>query len=369
MTSFTESLILFSGSVFAFVWGLSCLLSSARNSDKRLLSYLLFISAIWLLSGFYVFGKFHLQQPHYFLWHMPFVYTCGPIFYLLYHRNLLQEEIAVSKFIRWHFALPVLAGILCLPFYLMPTKEKLSFVQNFSEAKTNYHYIILLLNLGTKISILSYMQFFLVKNRQTLVQLYREKDNSKRFIVLILLLLYADLLLGLLGMILTKFFLIKLSALLLPFNLFFFFILSARYPAMLDELKEEVKKRYERSKIDRLDLNAIIENLLNLMQQEKLYQEERLSLQSLADELEITSHQLSQILNEKMGKKFYDFVNEFRIEEAKELLIERSQDTVLSIAYAVGFGSKSSFNKAFRSYTGLTPIAYRKKFLSKRVKS
>ncbi|MEM7179574.1 MAG: helix-turn-helix domain-containing protein [Spirochaetota bacterium] len=368
MTSFAESLLLFSGSVFAFVWGLSCFFSSERNSDKRLLSYLLFVSAIWLLSGFYVFGKFHLQQPHYFLWNMPFVYTCGPIFYLLYRRNLLQEDVALSEFLRWHFALPVLACILCLPFYIMPTEEKLSFIQNFSQGKTSYHYVVLLLNLGTKISILSYMQFFIFNNWQTLVKLYRERENSRRFVVLILFLLYADLLLGLCGILVTKFFLIKLSALLLPFNLFFFFILSSKYPDMLEELKEEVKKRYERSKINRLDLTSTIENLTALMQQEKLYQEERLSLQSLADELEITSHQLSQILNEKMGKKFNDFVNEFRIEEAKELLVANSQDTVLSIAYVVGFGSKSSFNKAFRTHTGLTPMAYRKKFLPKRAK-
>lgn len=64
-----------------------------------------------------------------------------------------------------------------------------------------------------------------------------------------------------------------------------------------------------------------------------------------------------------LNKHFFDFVNEYRIEKAKELLThpERKEYTVLEILYEVGFNSKSSFNTAFKKRTGLTPTEYRRK--------
>ena len=82
------------------------------------------------------------------------------------------------------------------------------------------------------------------------------------------------------------------------------------------------------------------------MKEEKPFADEDLTLQSFAEELEIKSHQLSQILNEILGKNFFQFVNGYRIEEAKNLLKEERERNILWVAYAVGFNSKSSFNKS-----------------------
>jgi len=86
-----------------------------------------------------------------------------------------------------------------------------------------------------------------------------------------------------------------------------------------------------------------------------------LSMPKLAHMIGATPNQLSHVLNQHIGKSFFDFVNEVRTKEASTLLINEPDRTVLDIATSVGFNSKSTFNLAFKKITGLTPSAYRRK--------
>lgn len=103
-----------------------------------------------------------------------------------------------------------------------------------------------------------------------------------------------------------------------------------------------------------------LKQLLNLMETEKPYLDDTLTLQKLAEKINMPEKQLSLLINQSAGKHFFDFVNEFRINNAKTLLKEQSQLTVLEILYQVGFNSKSSFYTAFKKETGVTPTDYRK---------
>lgn len=90
----------------------------------------------------------------------------------------------------------------------------------------------------------------------------------------------------------------------------------------------------------------------------KPYLEEALTLQQLAEKTEIPAKRLSFLINQKIGKHFYDYVNAYRIEESKRLL-KKSDFTIQQIMYEVGFNSKSSFNTAFKKNTSLTPSSFR----------
>jgi len=105
-----------------------------------------------------------------------------------------------------------------------------------------------------------------------------------------------------------------------------------------------------------------IKKLSYLMEVEKLYREESISLQSLADKLAITPHQLSQLLNEKLNSTFPDYINNYRIEEARELLVDPAwaDRKVISIAFEVGYNTKAAFYNVFKKCTGMAPIEYRK---------
>ena len=100
------------------------------------------------------------------------------------------------------------------------------------------------------------------------------------------------------------------------------------------------------------------------MTEEMLYRDEDLTLGQLSEELELSVHQLSQYLNEQLNKNFATYINEYRVDEAKRLLVETPDQSVLSIGYQGGFNSKSGFNRAFMKTTGKSPSAYRAENLS-----
>ena len=95
------------------------------------------------------------------------------------------------------------------------------------------------------------------------------------------------------------------------------------------------------------------------MEQRKPYLQTDFSLPELASQLKLTVHQLSQAINNGLGKSFFEMTAEYRIEEAKILLKEKSHIKVEEIAEQVGYNSKSSFNTAFKKITGVTPSEWR----------
>ncbi|MGQ7946919.1 helix-turn-helix domain-containing protein [Flavobacterium sp. WC2509] len=109
-------------------------------------------------------------------------------------------------------------------------------------------------------------------------------------------------------------------------------------------------------------LEFIKSELLQLMQTEKPFLDCELSLIKLASKLNITSHQLSYAINSGFHENFYQFVNRYRIEEAKKLLStpEMNYLNLLGIAFEVGFNSKTVFNTTFKKVTGKTPSEFKK---------
>ena len=102
--------------------------------------------------------------------------------------------------------------------------------------------------------------------------------------------------------------------------------------------------------------------LLVLMEQEELYAEPELSMTLLAEKLGLSNGYLSQIINQKEGKNFFEFVNTYRVEAVKRKLKDPKFDhfSILGIAMDAGFKSKSTFNAVFKKMTGQTPSAFRK---------
>jgi AraC-like DNA-binding protein len=109
-------------------------------------------------------------------------------------------------------------------------------------------------------------------------------------------------------------------------------------------------------------VNEIAAILSERMQVEKFYLESDLSLGELASLLGTSTHLLSQTLNQELGLSFYDYINGLRVEEVKRCLKDSNfdQQTILEIALASGFASKSTFNAVFRKQAGMTPIEYRR---------
>jgi AraC-like DNA-binding protein len=108
-------------------------------------------------------------------------------------------------------------------------------------------------------------------------------------------------------------------------------------------------------------INAQISTLKQYMIEKEPFLDPSLTIQELANQISIPVRDLSILINHHIDQHFFDFVNEYRIQKAMQILRDQSkkQLTVLEILYEVGFNSKSSFNTSFKKYTNLTPTAYR----------
>ncbi len=106
---------------------------------------------------------------------------------------------------------------------------------------------------------------------------------------------------------------------------------------------------------------ALKEQLDKLMQDEKLYTDQELSLPLLAEKLNLSLHELSWLLNKEIGKNFYQYINQFRVEQAKQLLQSPSHLhlSILAIGFDAGFNSKTTFNSTFKKMVGMTPREFR----------
>lgn len=125
----------------------------------------------------------------------------------------------------------------------------------------------------------------------------------------------------------------------------------------------KLKNKYRASTLDPRESEQYMRKLLYLVETEKIYKDESISLQSLSEKIGISARNLSQVINEKLGRNYSHFINSYRVKDAEELLLSPGgkDRSVLSIAYEVGFNSKVVFNRAFKKFTGLTPTQYKKR--------
>ncbi len=133
-----------------------------------------------------------------------------------------------------------------------------------------------------------------------------------------------------------------------------------RRPQLADEVSEVAQAAYANSTLTHVDCAAVLARLDALVRDERIHLDAELSLPGLAERLGLTPHQLSELMNARLGKGFSRYLRELRIEAAKAMLCAEPSASVLSVGLNVGFTSQSNFYEAFREIEGMTPGQYRK---------
>ncbi len=149
---------------------------------------------------------------------------------------------------------------------------------------------------------------------------------------------------------------ITFSVLFYSFFLYFFF----RKKQVSSIFQNDIK--YADKKIDDNKANTLLEQLYVYMRDQKPYRNPTLKSLDVAAQLNISTHQLSQVLNDNLGKSFTSFVNEYRIEEAKRIIRDDTKYTLEAIGNESGFNSKSTFYTTFKRMVGKTPAKYKEQF-------
>ncbi|MCG6193691.1 helix-turn-helix domain-containing protein [Leptospira sp. FAT2] len=336
-----------------------------KGRRNRILLILFGAVFIFQVHAYLLISKNIRFVPHLYAVHLPLAVLFGPLL-RSYISNLWEEENTIPLF-RWMDLIPFL-GILVLltPFYLSSEEYKLECLRQSVEGHFSWD-----IRLGIAIMSITLLGYLLniswnLIQRIRWTTLYTRPEI--RLILFILAVAVSSSALGLSTSIQqTGVVRLEISSILIGILLCGIYIMRQSHPEIFSAVKKivEEERKYKTTQLGSVDLESLERNLNILMEEKKIYKEENLGLARLAEELGISSHQLSEYLNLHLKRSFFQLVNGYRIAEAKHLLLHSPKDTVLSIAYQVGFQSKSSFNDAFRKESGLSPTEFRKKGNSK----
>ncbi|HTF95194.1 MAG TPA: helix-turn-helix transcriptional regulator [Cellvibrio sp.] len=134
------------------------------------------------------------------------------------------------------------------------------------------------------------------------------------------------------------------------------YMLRSYAPKTTDKSKKNDARKHTRNAEELARIHKI-------MAEQQYYLDPGITLEKLASVLKMPEHQLSLLLNKNFNIHFFDFINQYRTEHAKKLMESSNEKnySMLSILYDSGFNSKSTFNRCFKKYTGITPSEFRGK--------
>jgi len=331
--------------------------------NKRILSALLVVFSLILLEELVQEARLYASFPHFIKISTLLPFLFGPLLYLYF---IYLSDVPPQKFTKKHWLhfLPFgIALVWHLPFYASSGSYKLASFQMSTELLVwvylKFAHISIYITL-----IISRLRALASSNQLTQKQRWFTAGFSIFAIGTLATYLlfslywfnifwwrYADQLGGLV-MVVTVF---TLSFVAIKNNE----ELTAQWSRVIEQA---TSARYQNSTLTPSDKQAHLQQLYQLLQTQKPFLDPKLNLATLAQMLDIKSHLLSQIINEMTGKNFYELMNQYRVEEVKQKLKDPGQQnkTLLAIAFESGFNNKTSFNQAFKEFTGVTPSTFRK---------
>lgn len=303
-----------------------------------------------------------------------------PLFYV-YLLSAIYSDFRISNKVYYHLLPFVLIFLLFIPrFYGVSDNQRIHFNQEYYSHPEVIFSIILLHLQELFYIVLAFIQ--LKKYKKLLLENHSEIISFNytwlyQLCILWSIIFFVALSKNLLTLIQTDMVIVDAVQLILMLLILVFvsnIVLKALYtPSIFKNINAKYKLSQSSSAISpesgtskveaeeeiRLQLNRLQE----LMRKQELFLDPNLSVSTLASHMDLSSQEVSTLINRHLNMHFYDFVNGYRLERATELLKSNTskQLTILEILYSVGFNSKSSFNSAFKKYTKLTPTQYRKK--------
>jgi AraC-like DNA-binding protein len=353
---------------------LALALLGLKKGDRvatRLLAVFMLTSAILVTGSLLNSTKYVLAYPHLSQVATPFHFLFGPIIFL-YVKSLTCGEWRFRKKEFWHFVPFLLCAAYYAPLYASSEAYKIDYML---EAFRNYPPVEWRVRSGLLLAqALPYLaltlKLFAERSREYKANPSPEAGFMlfwlRTFMLLILITLCAGLF--------RLFFGFTVGTMLLVPLCFTGMVYVAGYMALKHPdaltgaraapvaVHTPPARKYEKSALAPERANVYLKQLLDFMDEEKPYRDGDLTIQKLAEMLSIQVNHLSQVINEKLGQNFFDFVNAYRVKEVQKLLVDPAKKhyTILAIAEEVGFRSKSAFNAVFKKHTSMTPTEFRK---------
>lgn len=345
------------------------------RADKVLTAWLLFLCITQVLR-YLTWSKFFFEYPH---WlgvelSLPILHAVLLFFYV---REITGSPLKTRWEIGAHFLTTLLLFILVIPFYKLTGAEKIYTYQNHSSEFEWFETINLPLLVISGL-VYSVWSLIIIKKHQKRIQDDFSNTDKKelqwlKFLVignaiLYILSVFYDNYIIFMGMVILVLFIGFFG--INQLDIFHTTLLAEPENTDTNSIKKapkkeiikpkEASKRYAKSGLNEEMASAIYSKLNDFMGDDAIFKNEHLKLTELASLLNVHPNHLSQVINEQEGKNFYNYINSIRIKEFIKLALlpENKKYTMISLAYDVGFSSKSTFNKHFKANTGKTPTAF-----------
>ncbi len=151
-----------------------------------------------------------------------------------------------------------------------------------------------------------------------------------------------------------------LGAVLFSFFLYLLLFLLILTNMERNEIVHKALPKYGGRTLDSVAQQSMLHNLNQVLHDQELYCNPDLKIKDVAQEINTSTHHLSQVINEQLGKNFNQLINEYRVNKAKSMILENDKFTLEAIGYDCGFKAKSTFYAAFKKITGTTPAKFKK---------
>ncbi len=347
-----------------------------KSSADKLLGIWLFMILINQVLNYFLLTGVIYQYPHWLgvEFSLPVINGLMLYFYVM--------EITANKFThRWHIVLHLIPAVslilLAIPFYMLTGNEKIYVYENDAEG---FEWYVIYSNILVPLSGLIYAIWSLLiikKHRKKIQDNFSNTD--KKELLWLRYLAVGFLIIWILAIFFENTIIFSAVVVLVLFigffginqlNIFYTTVVEVTEATNSNKVYEEsvanitkpraIQKRYAKSGLNEDMASDIYNNLNVLMNKDGIYKNEDLTLSELAKTLNAHPNHLSQVINEREGKNFYNYINAIRIKEFIKLasLPENKKYTMISLAYDCGFGTKSTFNKHFKANTGKTPTQF-----------
>ena len=356
-------------SIALFISALLLVKKNKSKSDYFLLVWML-VNAAHLSFHYLFYSDTLYDYPQVLGIQLPFPLFQGVLLYF-YVSSVTDQEPKKNWYYALHLIPAVLAYLYLIKFFTLPTADK---IEVFKMKGGEDHALFMsLLQLGVFISGIIYVvwcSWLLIRHKRNIKSQFSDIEEISlswlQFLVYGLGIVWALVIFTQSESLIYQ--AVAVFVILIGFfgvqqkNIFNELVVNTE-SIQVESEETEIKEKYQSSGLKDENSSIQFQELTKLMQEEELYKNASLSLGDLAKRLDLHPNYLSQIINDKGGKSFYDFVNHYRVDEFKRLIENKDNEkyTLMTLAFDCGFNSKSSFNRYFKKMTGQTPSQYAKR--------
>ncbi len=321
-------------------------------------------------------------------WVMGMAVVAHAPFIFVYTSSLTNPDFKFNLKNFYHFGFLLVFCVAYIPYFSLSPEDRMILVQ--SKGDPSYYVLVPMLTLlFIRIYFLTRTMVVLIRHQTIIEQTYSYETNiNLRWIKLITYGFF-----GIIGMSIIMYMLISaqiISVFWMDYTMILLNIVLFYFIAYYGYKQQLITKRLtinnEEIKLPKIEVqtppkiskngfpndgisNGDIKRLNDLVEDEKLFLKPELHIEDLAIKLKIQTHHLSRLINKELDKNFFEYINEYRVEEFKKLVADpRNKNiSILGLAMDAGFNSKATFYRFFKNSTGLTPSEFKKSFDYKKV--